>query len=69
MVLLLQAILHSGSASVAVLEDQWSVHSVDGQPAVAMSRMVIVGEQASMPLTPIRLTQVDGGTPESHGAS
>jgi methionyl aminopeptidase len=49
MVLLVQAILHAGRAEVEVLEDQWSVRSKDGRPAVTMSRMLLLNDHAARP--------------------
>lgn len=58
MVLLVQAILHSGASDVEVLEDQWSVRSKDGRPALTMSRMLLVTHGSAQALTPIRKTAV-----------
>lgn len=59
MVLLVQAILHSGMPEVEVLQDMWSVRSKDGGPAVCMSQMVLVKEDRGLPLTRIRQMQVE----------
>jgi methionyl aminopeptidase len=56
MVLLVQAILHAGLPEAEVLEDQWSVRSKDGRPAVTMSRMLLVNEDSARPLTELRNT-------------
>lgn len=66
MVLLVQAILHSGEPEVEVLEDQWSVRSKDGRPAITMSRMLLVTPEAARVLTPIRRTRVDNAPRERH---
>ena len=56
MVLLVQAILHAGLPEAEVLEDQWSVRSRDGRPAVTMSRMLLVNDESARPLTELRDT-------------
>jgi methionyl aminopeptidase len=66
MILLVQAILHSGDPDVEVLDDQWSVRSRDGRPAMTMSRMLLVTPGAAQALTPIRTTKV-GNAPRGRG--
>jgi methionyl aminopeptidase len=59
-ILSIHATLHAGTAEIEVLDDAWSVRSKDGEPAVSMSRMVLLERDCATPLTKIRTTSLPG---------